>query len=133
MGDRADGASRDLAVEELDDDGRRQIVPAIDELEATGPTLGRPFVDTIKASRHSNMKELRSIGGNLRILFAFDQDRSCRPLSRGSLCGNWKPWYATNIPKADALFDSVRKERSDAGHQNQQVARRQKAGRKARG
>ena len=55
-------------LEELDDEGRRQIVPAIDELEATGPTLGRPFVDTIKASRHSNMKELRSIGGNLRIL-----------------------------------------------------------------
>jgi hypothetical protein len=57
-------------LEELDDESRRQIVPAIDELEATGPTLGRPFVDTIKASRHGNMKELLSIGGNLRILFA---------------------------------------------------------------
>jgi hypothetical protein len=119
-------------LEELDDEGRRQIVPAIDELEATGPTLGRPFVDTIKASRHSNMKELRSIGGNLRILFAFDQDRKAILLIAGDKTGNWKPWYATNIPKADALFDSVRKERSDAGHQNQQVARRQKAGRKGR-
>ncbi len=49
--------------EELDDEGRRQIVPAIDELEATGPTLGRPFVDTIKASRHSNRRSCaRSVG-----------------------------------------------------------------------
>ena len=29
-------------LEKLDDEGRRQIVPAIDELEVTGPTLGRP-------------------------------------------------------------------------------------------
>lgn len=59
-------------LDELDDDGRRQIVPAIDKLEEIGPTLGRPIVDRIKASRHHNMKELRSTGGTVRILFAFD-------------------------------------------------------------
>jgi len=47
----------DWLLEELEDEGRRQIVPAIDELEAQGPTLRRPFVDRIKASRHHNMKD----------------------------------------------------------------------------
>lgn len=28
-------------------------------LEQFGPTLGRPHVDTLKGSRHANMKELR--------------------------------------------------------------------------
>ena len=28
-------------------------------LEALGPTVGRPRVDTLKGSRHANMKELR--------------------------------------------------------------------------
>ena len=54
---------------------RRQITAAIDELEARGPALGRPFVDRIKGSRHHKMKELRSIGGNIRVLLAFDPNR----------------------------------------------------------
>jgi hypothetical protein len=36
----------------------------IDLVEQHGPTLGRPVVDSIKGSRHHNMKELRSTGGN---------------------------------------------------------------------
>ena len=32
-------------LNELDVTGRRQIVPAIDELEEVGPTLGRPLVE----------------------------------------------------------------------------------------
>jgi hypothetical protein len=47
----------------LDVDDADRIAAAIDELERQGPTLGRPFVDSIKGSRHHNMKELRSIGG----------------------------------------------------------------------
>ncbi len=52
----------------LGDGELRQITAAIDELEARGPVLGRPFVDRIKGSRHHNMKELRSVGGNIRVL-----------------------------------------------------------------
>ena len=44
---------------------------AIGALKAEGPNLGRPLVDSIKASRHSNMKELRR--RSFRILFAFDR------------------------------------------------------------
>ena len=46
-------------------------------LEAFGPTLGRPRADTLKGSRHANMKELRftAHGGVWRIAFAFDPER----------------------------------------------------------
>jgi hypothetical protein len=37
--------------------------------------LGRPFVETLRGSRHANMKELRPRGGYLRILFVFDPRR----------------------------------------------------------
>ncbi len=46
-----------------------------------GPNLGRPTVDTLKGSRHANMKELRfSWQGEVwRAAFAFDPSarRSC--------------------------------------------------------
>lgn len=44
-------------------------------LEAFGPTLGRTQVDTLKGSRHANMKELRFTlhGGVWRV--AFDPKR----------------------------------------------------------
>jgi len=35
------------------------VKAAVDELAAVGPGLGRPLVDTVRRSRHSNMKELR--------------------------------------------------------------------------
>lgn len=62
----------------LDDDSYDQVAAVIDKLAADGPTLGRPLVDRVKASRHHNMKELRpgsSGGSEIRILFAFDPRR----------------------------------------------------------
>ena len=44
-------------------------------LQRFGPQWGRPHVDTLKGSRHANMKELRPRGGHLRVLFAFDPRR----------------------------------------------------------
>ena len=46
-------------------------------LQQFGPQLGRPRVDTLKDSRHANMKELRfdADGGVWRIAFAFDPKR----------------------------------------------------------
>lgn len=46
----------------LDDDSRAQVVAAIRILEEHGPQLGRPLVDSVAASRHRNMKELRLVG-----------------------------------------------------------------------
>lgn len=84
------------------------MVAAVELLEDHGPQLGRPIVDTVSASRHKNMKELRpgSTGrSELRILFAFDADRSAIMLIAGDKAGNWTRWYKKNIPLADDLFD----------------------------
>jgi len=43
----------------LDDDAREAILKNIIILKEIGPNLGRPYVDTLKQSRHKNMKELR--------------------------------------------------------------------------
>jgi hypothetical protein len=82
-----------------------RIAATFDELARKGPTLGRPFVDSIKGSRHHNMKELRSIGGNLRALFAFDPSRRAVVLLGGDKTGDWRGWYERNIPLADKLYD----------------------------
>jgi hypothetical protein len=72
-------------------------------LEERGPSLGRPVVDTITMSRHSNMKELRV--GTIRALFAFDPRRQAIILLGGDKEGDWDRWYQTNVPLADDFFD----------------------------
>lgn len=92
----------------LDGDSQEQVVAAIELLEDHGPQLGRPIVDTVRASRHKNMKELRpgsSGRSELRILFAFDPERAAIMLIAGDKAGNWDGWYRSNIPLADRLFD----------------------------
>jgi hypothetical protein len=86
-----------------------RITAAIDRLERIGPVLGRPRAGSIKGSRHHNMKELRSSGGNLRALFAFDRNRRAVILVGGDKTGDWKGWYTRNIPLADRLYDDYRR------------------------
>jgi hypothetical protein len=83
-----------------------QISAALDKLEEDGPNLGRPFVDSIKTSRHHNMKELRSVGGFLRMLFAFDPRRTAVVLLGGDKRHDWNGWYDRNIPIADEIYDN---------------------------
>ena len=106
-----------------DPDSATLIAAAIDKLADDGPTLGRPLVDRIKGSRHHNMKELRpgSTGtSEIRILFTFDPHRQGILLIAGDKTGNWRQWYASNIPLADdrldehlAYLETLQKERSD--------------------
>jgi hypothetical protein len=88
-------------------DGREQatIVAAVKILQERGPSLGRPLVDTMKSSRHANMKELRPRGGALRILFAFDPRRVAILLIGGDKSNRWETWYRDFIPIADQLYD----------------------------
>jgi len=65
----------------LTEEEQESIVAAEGFLEEKGSALGRPFVDTVKQSRHQHMKELRPMGGNIRILFAFDPRRAAILLS----------------------------------------------------
>jgi hypothetical protein len=89
---------------------QRSVEDAVERLIASGPGLGRPFVDTIATSRHANMKELRPRPGNLRILFAFDPRRTATLLLGGDKTGRWEAWYEVAIPRADALFDQYLEE-----------------------
>lgn len=94
----------------LDENDRARIDDRVDLLAATGPTLGRPVVDVIVASKHKKMKELRS--GTIRVLFIFDEESTAILLLGGDKQGNWTDWYTVNIPIADALYDTYRSERN---------------------
>lgn len=78
-------------------------------LEVFGPKLGRPRVDTLKGSRHANMKELRFDAGDgvWRVAFAFDPRRQAIVLVAGDKSGvSGKRFYKALIKKADERFDS---------------------------
>lgn len=87
----------------LDESDRARIEDRVDLLEQLGPTLGRPVVDSIKASRHHNMKELRT--GSLRVLFIFDPVSTAVLLLGGDKRDHWQAWYETAISAADDLYD----------------------------
>jgi hypothetical protein len=71
-----------------------------------GPGLGRPHVDTVKGSRFSNMKELRTNhrGRTLRTFFAFDPRRCAILLIGGDKSGDPR-FYERYVPRADSLYD----------------------------
>ena len=89
----------------LNEDEQESVVIAVEILQDEGPGLGRPLVDTIKGSRHANMKELRPRRGNLRVLFAFDPRRMAILLIGGDKSHRWKAWYQNAIPLADRLYE----------------------------
>ena len=77
-------------------------------LEQFGPQIGRPRVDTLKGSRHANMKELRfdAADGVWRVAFAFDPKRKAVLLIAGDKSGGGeKKFYRQLIAKADERFD----------------------------
>lgn len=87
---------------------QRSINNQIDKLRLEGPSLGRPNVDTLRASRHDNMKELRlrAMGNAWRVAFAFDPNRQAILLLAGSKkSGTERLFYRRFIEEADARFD----------------------------
>lgn len=89
----------------LEADDQDAVYAAVRELMVVGPTLGRPLVDTIQHSRHSNMKELRPSATAIRVLFAFDPRRTAILLIGGDKTNRWDTWYERAIPIADSLYD----------------------------
>jgi len=78
-------------------------------LERFGPELGRPRVDTLKGSRHANMKELRfdAAKGVWRVAFAFDPRRKAVLLVAGDKSGvKERLFYRRLIANADQRFDA---------------------------
>jgi hypothetical protein len=78
-------------------------------LEEFGPQLGRPRVDTLKGSRHANMKELRfsAMDGEWRVAFAFDpKRRAILPVAVDKSGGSEKRFYRELLRKADERLDA---------------------------
>jgi hypothetical protein len=78
-------------------------------IEQFGPAAKRPRVDTLKGSRHANMKELRfdADGGVWRIAFAFDPQRHAVLLVGGDKSGGGEArFYRRLIATADQRFDA---------------------------
>ncbi len=94
--------------EELDDLDRPSVLAGLLVLREKGPTLSRPFADTIQGSRFNNMKELRiqSKGKPIRAFFVFDPDRKGILLCAGSKSGNDKAFYKKMIRIADREYQA---------------------------
>ena len=89
----------------LDTEVRNEIIAHSNLLREHGPRLGRPYVDALKGSAFTNMKELRVQfrGDPWRILFAFDPNRAAILLVGGNKRGD-KRWYQKHLPIADERF-----------------------------
>lgn len=87
------------------------MIARVELLEQLGPVLGRPAVDNVHQSRHSNMKELRA-ERSLRVLFAFDPRRTAIRLIGGDKRPHdphrpdWNEWYDHYVPIADELYEA---------------------------
>jgi len=94
---------------ELGEDGQVEVIAKVGLLKLLGPQLGRPHADTLKGSKHANMKELRADTKDqvLRIAFAFNPNREAILLIGGDKSGiGQKRFNKQLIRKADDLFDA---------------------------
>jgi hypothetical protein len=89
----------------LDFEAKEPILKDIIILSNYGPSLSRPYVDTLKGSKLNNLKELRTKFKNnyFRIIFAFDPERDIILLVGGNK-SNDKNFYSKIISKAEKIF-----------------------------
>lgn len=93
----------------LGEDVQTEILALSRFLQQFGPQLRRPRVDTLKGSRHANMKELRfsAANGEWRVAFAFDPKRRAILLVAGDKSGiSENRFYRELIRKADERFNA---------------------------
>lgn len=98
----------DIEFRALSEVVQDELLAQLHLLRRLGPALGRPHVDTLKGSRHSNMKELRftADGGVWRVAFAFDRSRCALLLVAGEKAGiSERRFYERLIDRADDRFD----------------------------
>ena len=119
--------SCDRWANDLDTEDQEALVASIRVLRRVGPTLGRPLVDTVKGSKHKNMKELRppsSGSSEVRVLFVFDPARTAILLLGGDKRGAWTKWYDKNIPRADDRYDEHLRGLSEKASPTKQTKKR---------
>ena len=104
------GDEFEAEFEELPEDVKDALLTCARAVELAGPKAGRPHVDTLNDSKHSNMKELRFKSGDAsqiwRAAFAFDPEQKGIILAAGSKQGvSERRFYKALIAKADKRFD----------------------------
>jgi hypothetical protein len=82
---------------------RKEMIKALDAFAEGGPGQRWPRVGTIGGSRLHKMRELRSVGGHLRLLFANDNGRAVM-LHGGDKTHQWNEWYPKNIKRAENAY-----------------------------
>lgn len=95
--------------DELPEEVQTEILALSRVLACFGPGLGRPRVDTLRGSRHANMKELRfsAVDGEWRVAFAFDPKRKAILLVAGDKSGgSERRFYRGLVRTADQRFDA---------------------------
>lgn len=93
----------------FDEDVQDALLAVARLLAYYGPQLGRPYADTLKGSKHSNMKELRfeASDGEWRAAFAFDPRRKAILLAAaGKSGGSQRLFYQRLVAKADRRFSA---------------------------
>lgn len=93
----------------LPDSVQDELLAQSKVIKQSGPNASRPRVDTLKGSKHANMKELRfdADGGVWRVAFAFDPERKAVLLVAGDKSGvGERKFYARLIKIADERFDA---------------------------
>lgn len=98
----------DAEFQEMEEGLQDELLAHAKLLQEFGPNLGRPAVDTLKGSRHANMKELRFAWEKAvwRVAFAFDPRREAILLAGGDKRGaNERRFYKRLIDTADRRFD----------------------------
>ena len=106
----------------LDKQSKEAVLVKVYLLQEFGPTLGRPFVDTLKGTENRrNIKELRCQSPDhvLRIAFYFDPERSAFLLIGGDKKGkNEDRFYRDLISKAEAIIKQHEKELGENEERN---------------
>jgi hypothetical protein len=78
---------------------------ALEGLIASGPKPRSTLVKQIKSSRYQEIHELRSVGGNRRMLFAKTDEQAGVLLLGGDKTDLWNRWYEINVPLANGIFE----------------------------
>jgi hypothetical protein len=93
---------------------RAAVLVRVTWLLVRGPTAGRPYVDVLKGSTLSHLKELRvSSSGQLRILCVFSSNKALVLLIGGdkSKSSQWNRWYVSAIREAERIYELFEKDK----------------------
>lgn len=97
----------DPEFDSLPDEVRDELLAAMLALGERGPSLGRPLIDTLNATKMKNLKEIRfkADDGVWRFAFAFDPKQRAIVLCGGDKSGvSETRFYRALIKKAEARF-----------------------------